>query len=49
MPGKKNTRKENQNGNTTTLEDLLNNPEDLFKAPMNAHPANNEETDKTTK
>lgn len=35
--------------NTKTLEDLLSNPEDLFKALMDAYPADNEETDKQTK
>lgn len=37
------------NDNTTTLEDLLSNPEGLFHALMDAYPANNEETDKQTK
>lgn len=35
--------------NTKTLEDLLSNPEDLFKTLMDAYPADNEETDKQTK
>lgn len=34
---------------TNTLEDLLSNPEDLFRALMDAYPANNEETDKQTR
>lgn len=32
-----------------TLEDLLNNPEDMFHALMDAYPANNGETDKQTR
>lgn len=35
--------------NNTTLEDLLSNPEDPFKALMDAYPANDEETDRQTK
>lgn len=31
---------------TTTLEDLLANPENLFDALMEAYPANNGEADK---
>lgn len=35
--------------NNTTLEDPLGNPEDLSRAPMDAYPANDNETDKATK
>lgn len=35
--------------NTQTLEDLLGNPEDLFKALMDAYPANTDEIDRQTK